>query len=141
MANIFPFGTKSANGTYATSSTGKIMPLEYVPYLGVGLRNNSSWKTTSGNGGGGGGSGSSGSSSGATNPSQGQGAPAFQWQFPQYSQTWAFTPPAPSPYNMPPAFDPKSPTGYAKDLPVKKTKNSKTALSPFSLPDLMTKYT
>jgi hypothetical protein len=26
----------------------------------------------------------------------------FSWQFPQYSQDWAFTPPPPSSYNLPP---------------------------------------
>jgi uncharacterized membrane protein YgcG len=26
------------------------------------------------------------------------------WQFPQYSQTWAFTPPAPTPLMLPPPF-------------------------------------
>ncbi len=31
----------------------------------------------------------------------------FSWQFPQYSQTWAFTPPAPTPYPYPQPFDPK----------------------------------
>jgi hypothetical protein len=29
------------------------------------------------------------------------------WKFPQYSQTWAFTPPAPTPYPTPQPFDPK----------------------------------
>ena len=29
----------------------------------------------------------------------------FSWQFPQYSQTWAFTPPAPSKFTLPPPFD------------------------------------
>ena len=28
------------------------------------------------------------------------------WKFPQYSQTWAFTPPAPTPYQYPQPFDP-----------------------------------
>lgn len=27
----------------------------------------------------------------------------INWQFPQYSQTWAFTPPTPKPYVLPPA--------------------------------------
>jgi hypothetical protein len=36
----------------------------------------------------------------------------FTWQFPQYSQTWAFTPPTPQPVNLPPMFDPKT---YGKD--------------------------
>ena len=29
------------------------------------------------------------------------------WKFPQYSQTWAFTPPTPTPYEYPQPFDPK----------------------------------
>ena len=28
------------------------------------------------------------------------------WRFPQYTQTWAFTPPAPTPYPTPQPFDP-----------------------------------
>lgn len=35
-------------------------------------------------------------------------AAAPQWTFPQYSQTWAFTPPTPSPMQLPPPFDPKT---------------------------------
>lgn len=138
MAPKYPLGTKSASGAYAIGKNGHTLPLEHIPLLNIMLRDDTGWNRTSGvkNGGGSGGS----TSGGATNPATGSAAPAFQWQFPQYSQTWAFTPPTPTPYNMPPAFDPKSPTGYAKDVPVKKTK-SKTALSPFSLPDLMTKYT
>lgn len=31
----------------------------------------------------------------------------FSWQFPQYTQTWAFTPPTPTPYMNPQPFDPK----------------------------------
>lgn len=30
----------------------------------------------------------------------------FAWKFPQYSQTWAFTPPEPTPYPYPQKFDP-----------------------------------
>jgi hypothetical protein len=33
--------------------------------------------------------------------------PQIQWSFPQYSQSWAFTPPAAPPYIMPPPFDKK----------------------------------
>ena len=29
----------------------------------------------------------------------------FAWKFPQYSQTWAFTPPTPTPYQYPQPFD------------------------------------
>lgn len=31
---------------------------------------------------------------------------SYQWTFPQYSQTWAFTPPTPTPYINPPPFNP-----------------------------------
>ena len=31
----------------------------------------------------------------------------IQWAFPQYSQTWAFTPPVAPPHIMPPPFDKK----------------------------------
>lgn len=31
----------------------------------------------------------------------------MNWQFPQYTQTWAFTPPTPPPYTLPPPFDTK----------------------------------
>lgn len=31
----------------------------------------------------------------------------YAWSFPQYSQTWAFTPPEPTPYPYPQPFDPK----------------------------------
>ena len=31
----------------------------------------------------------------------------FAWTFPQYSQSWAFTPPEPTPYPYPQPFDPK----------------------------------
>ena len=42
----------------------------------------------------------------------GGGVPTMDWQFPQYSQTWAFTPPTPTPVMLPPKFDAKSSTGY-----------------------------
>lgn len=32
---------------------------------------------------------------------------SYQWTFPQYSQTWAFTPPNPTPYMNPAPFDVK----------------------------------
>lgn len=32
---------------------------------------------------------------------------SYQWTFPQYSQTWAFTPPNPTPYLNPAPFDTK----------------------------------
>lgn len=57
---------------------------------------------------------------------------APQWQFPQYSQTWAFTPPAPSPYMLPPAFDVNSDSGY------KKVETPKTPA--LSIASLMAKY-
>jgi hypothetical protein len=34
--------------------------------------------------------------------------PQIQWAFPQYSQTWAFTPPVAPPYIMPPPFNKKT---------------------------------
>ena len=52
------------------------------------------------------GSGGNAGSNNAVN-SQRQVAPAqtgMNWSFPQYSQSWAFKPPVPSPYNMPPPF-------------------------------------
>jgi hypothetical protein len=36
----------------------------------------------------------------------------FTWEFPQYSQTWAFTPPTPQPVTLPPAFNAAT---YGKD--------------------------
>lgn len=57
--------------------------------------------------------------------------PAFQWAFPQYSQTWAFTPPAPTPYNLPPKFDPKSPTGYYTPPKPKASKSKTQTLAAF----------
>lgn len=60
------------------------------------------------------GSGGGGSSPGSGTPTPNPAAQPLNWTFPQYSQTWAFTPPAPTPYLPPPAFDPKnSATGYA----------------------------
>jgi len=41
------------------------------------------------------------------NPNGGQQPQQQDWTFPQYSQTWAFTPPAPTPYPDPQPFDPK----------------------------------
>lgn len=49
-----------------------------------------------------------GSGTGAATPP----AASFNWQFPQYSQTWAFTPPTPPPVNLPPAFNAAT---YGKD--------------------------
>jgi hypothetical protein len=44
------------------------------------------------------------------------GAGQPYWQFPQYSQTWAFTPPEPTPYLYPQPFDPKKyGNPFAKD--------------------------
>lgn len=127
-----PLGT-TGDGAYAVSKKGTTLPIQFVPMLGSLFG--------PGGFGGGSGGGTSGSNTQAP-PAPAPTTPAFAWQFPQYSQSWAFTPPAPTPYNSPPAFNPKSPTGYAKDMPAPKTstKNSKTALSPFSLDSLMTKY-
>lgn len=47
-------------------------------------------------------------------PPQGQ---PFSWEFPQYTQTWAFTPPEPTPYINPPPFNKK-----ALEDPLKKKK-------------------
>lgn len=43
------------------------------------------------------------------------------WTFPQYSQTWAFTPPPPSPYFNPQPFDPKK---YGNPFPKKAVKKN-----------------
>lgn len=124
-----PLGT-TGGGAYAVSKKGTTLPLQYVPMLGSlfsGLSN--------------GGSGGS-SGGGATTPPPasggGTGAAPFQWTFPQYSQSWAFTPPAPTAFQMPPEFDPKSKTGYKELAKPPTTKTS--AASPFSITDLMMKY-
>ena len=41
------------------------------------------------------------------NDPNGDSSGKLAWQFPQYSQTWAFTPPEPTPYPYPQPFDPK----------------------------------
>ena len=41
------------------------------------------------------------------NDPNGDGSGKMEWKFPQYSQTWAFTPPEPTPYPYPQPFDPK----------------------------------
>lgn len=41
------------------------------------------------------------------NDPNGDGSGKLAWQFPQYSQTWAFTSPEPTPYPYPQPFDPK----------------------------------
>jgi hypothetical protein len=82
--------------------------------------------------------GGSSSSTGYT-PSTAPLGKSFRWSFPQYSQTWAFTPPPnPQSYNSPPAFDPKTSTGYA--APPKAPTTTKSASTPFSVTDLMAKY-
>ena len=40
-------------------------------------------------------------------PVQQEQEPQINWSFPQYSQSWAFTPPVAPPYIMPPPFDKK----------------------------------
>jgi hypothetical protein len=115
-----------ANSSRATSGIGAMMGFMGLPFLSrgddVGKGSSGSWMTVDprnqsmyapGSGGGGGGGG---------NPPQiedpplppydpndpnGDGSGKFSWQFPQYSQTWAFTPPAPTPYPYPQPFDPK----------------------------------
>ncbi len=47
-----------------------------------------------------------------TMPTQTAPSPATNWQFPQYSQTWAFTPPTPTPMQSPPPFNAAT---YGKD--------------------------
>ena len=48
---------------------------------------------------------------GGNDPGTGTGTPPDPtlqygyWQFPQYTQRWAFTPPTPSPYSQPQPFD------------------------------------
>ena len=56
-------------------------------------------------------------------PNAGTGTDATKqyWTFPQYSQTWAFTPPAPSPYFNPQPFDPKK---YGNPLNTKSVKKN-----------------
>jgi hypothetical protein len=131
------FGHQSPSGRgYVTSKkTGHSMPMEYHPLfamLGVG-------------GGGGSSSGSSGRNRDNDTPAAPPPAagPAYTWSFPQYSQTWAFTPPAgPQTYAAPPKFDPKSETGYAsppRTTALPTPRNSRTR-APFSITDLMGRY-
>lgn len=63
---------------------------------------------------------------------------AFSWQFPQYSQTWAFTPPKPTPYDQPPAFD-KSKYGGTGLGAFKPSKQAAPAPN-MSIQELMAKY-
>jgi hypothetical protein len=131
MAPLYPLGTKSANGNYAIGKNGHTLPLENVPLLGSLLRSSPSWQANNG----GGSSGGSGNSWNGNNPSPPpqQSGQSFAWQFPQYSQTWAFTPPAPSAFRLPPAFDPKSKTGYVEPkTSTTKPKTTKTASTPFT---------
>jgi hypothetical protein len=81
-----------------------------------------------------------GSGGGSGSGTGGTPAPApFQWTFPQYSQSWAFTPPTPTPYMNPPRFDPKSSTGYfGMASSTKDGKDSKS--SGLSLMDLWKRY-
>lgn len=130
MAPKYPLGTKSANGNYAIGKNGHTLPLENVPLLGSLLRSSPSWQANNqsaieANRG-------SSSSGGSTVPPQ-QPGQSFAWQFPQYSQTWAFTPPAPSAFRLPPAFDPKSKTGYVEPkTSTTKPKTTKTSSTPFT---------
>lgn len=55
-------------------------------------------------GGGGGGDGGNPTAPPAQPPTEAQ---KFAWQFPEYTQSWAFTPPTPTPYEYPQPFDPK----------------------------------
>ena len=133
MAPAYPLGTKSANGAYAIGKNGHTLPLESIPLLGSLLKGAGSGAYS---GGGGGGSSGGNSSGGFTVPPQ-QPGQSFAWQFPQYSQTWAFTPPAPSAFRLPPAFDPKTSTGYAappKTTTTKPTSTKPTSTKPASTP-------
>lgn len=69
--------------------------------------------------GGGGRRGGSDSNSSTTTQPPATEAEKFQWQFPQYTQTWAFTPPPPTPYMYPQPFDPKK---FGDPLPTGKKK-------------------
>jgi hypothetical protein len=132
MAPKYPLGTKSADGSYAIGKNGHTLPLEYVPLLGSFLRSDKSSFDLGGQGGGSGNSSSGGFSVPPQQPGQ-----SFAWQFPQYSQTWAFTPPAPSAFRLPPAFDPKTSTGYAappKTTTAKPTSTKSTSTKPASTP-------
>jgi hypothetical protein len=128
MAPKYPLGTKSAGGAYAIGTNNHTLPLEHVPLLGSLIRG-----LGGGNSGGSGSSGGNSSSGGGFTVPPQQPGQSFAWQFPQYSQTWAFTPPAPSAFRLPPAFDPKSKTGYAEP-PKTTTKptSAKTASTPFA---------
>jgi len=77
-----------------------------------------------GGGGAGGGKKGGGTSSTATqDPSTATNAQnTMNWQFPQYTQTWAFTPPAPLPYNYPQPFDPNKYGNPLKNKDVKKNR-------------------
>jgi hypothetical protein len=76
---------------------------------------------------GGGGSGSTGGTgtgtgTGTVPTTGGPGpVPRGQWAFPQYTQTWAFTPPTPTPYMTPGPFDTKK---YGNPLTAKNVKKN-----------------
>jgi hypothetical protein len=63
----------------------------------------------------GGGGGSTGGSGPTSPPPPTPSVP--RWAFPDYTQDWAFTPPAPQWYPAPPPFDPKK---YTSSIPTKK---------------------
>ena len=69
------------------------------------------WSAVDGNsygGGGGGGKGNGNGGNPTTPPANPPTTPEkFAWQFPQYTQSWAFTPPTPTPYEYPQPFDTK----------------------------------
>jgi hypothetical protein len=135
MAPKYPLGTKSADGSYAIGKNGHTLPLEFVPMLRTALKGASKWDNSALYGGNGGGNNTNGG--GVVTPPVQPSASSFQWQFPQYSQTWAFTPPAPSAFRLPPAFDPKTSTGYAAPP---KTSTTNKATTPFSVDSLWRKY-
>lgn len=78
--------------------------------------------------GGGGGSSNTGSNPGNGTPTPNPAAQPLNWSFPQYSQTWAFTPPTPQPVMPPPAFSSSSKTGYATQP---KTSTKKPSSAPW----------
>lgn len=78
-------------------------------YMPSGGRTNDQGQPRPGGGGGGGGPGG-----GGADPRQ------FTWSFPQYSQTWAFTPPPAPPLTMPPVFRKSSYESSGKEKEKKK---------------------
>lgn len=70
---------------------------------------------------GGGGGGVTPPTTGGPGPMPNNSGTGMEWQFPQYTQTWAFTPPTPPPYNYPSPFDPAK---YGNPLKAKQVKKN-----------------